>query len=269
MRCFPDIVEASSILVALITLELFLCFVLNSAMGLFPISNMASATVVVTVASGITISSLLQYMKLGYRDILHFSPVPARRVVGLALGPLGITCLGLVFVMLEIDEVMQSLFPMSEFFRSTFAMMRADTLPALLLLLAIAPAMEELLFRGVFLRSFLVQYQPRTAIVASSLLFAIFHLNIYQIPVALAFGLLSGWLLMRTSSLWPSILAHSLVNLFTLLVPAVKAFVGAWRFSSRAIDTSTIGFTLLGCLLLCAGLLTLSRLLNHPQPCQK
>lgn len=71
-----------------------------------------------------------------------------------------------------------------------------------------APVNEEILFRG-----FLV---PRIGIVASSLVFGAVHyisyLSVVEFAAALAFGLVSGYILKRTKSLYPSIIGHVLIN---------------------------------------------------------
>ena len=76
-----------------------------------------------------------------------------------------------------------------------------------------APIDEEILFRG-----FLV---PRVGIVVSALLFAVPHLLTYaslsEFAAAFIFGLLAGYFFRRYKSLYPTILAHALVNLFTIL----------------------------------------------------
>lgn len=80
----------------------------------------------------------------------------------------------------------------------------------------VAPLCEEIMFRG-----FLV---PRIGIVLSAVVFAIPHLLTYgsvsEFAAALFFGLLAGYVLKRTRSLYPSIIAHMLVNLLTVVAIA-------------------------------------------------
>lgn len=77
----------------------------------------------------------------------------------------------------------------------------------------IAPLNEEILFRG-----FLVS---RLGIVVSALLFSIPHLisysSISELVVAFAFGIAAGYAFKKTGSLYPSIMAHVLVNLLAIL----------------------------------------------------
>ncbi|HEX3048496.1 MAG TPA: CPBP family intramembrane glutamic endopeptidase, partial [Bacillota bacterium] len=46
----------------------------------------------------------------------------------------------------------------------------------------------------------------------SALLFALFHMNFYQMPGAFLAGLLFAWLVVKTGSLWPSLFGHALMN---------------------------------------------------------
>ncbi|WP_133273268.1 CPBP family intramembrane glutamic endopeptidase [Hymenobacter radiodurans] len=75
-----------------------------------------------------------------------------------------------------------------------------------------APILEELLFRGLLLPGLLKNYSPRKAIVQSSLLFGIIHLNPAQVVSAFLLGLFLGWLYYRTHSLAACIVVHFLNN---------------------------------------------------------
>ncbi len=77
----------------------------------------------------------------------------------------------------------------------------------------VAPINEEILFRG-----FLV---PRIGVVLSAVIFAVPHLLTYssvaELIASFAFGLIAGYALKKTRSLYPSIIAHMLVNMLTVL----------------------------------------------------
>jgi membrane protease YdiL (CAAX protease family) len=77
----------------------------------------------------------------------------------------------------------------------------------------IAPLNEEIAFRG-----FLVN---RIGIVASALIFAILHAGYSSIAEGLGafiFGLLAGYVFKKTKSLYPSLIAHIIVNLLAVIV---------------------------------------------------
>ena len=76
-----------------------------------------------------------------------------------------------------------------------------------------APILEELLFRGAIqghLQS--TCKKPWIAIVISSLIFGVVHMNPAQIPFAFLLGMMFGWLYYRTGSLLPGIVGHMLNN---------------------------------------------------------
>lgn len=75
----------------------------------------------------------------------------------------------------------------------------------------LGPISEEILFRGLVLRS-LKPYGKRFAIFTSALLFALFHGNILQVPFAFLMGLLLGYAAAEYSIIW-SIVLHIFNNL--------------------------------------------------------
>ncbi len=81
------------------------------------------------------------------------------------------------------------------------------------IIIAIAPAfLEEFTFRGVILGR-LKKYNKTVALLASSILFSVMHLNLQQIPFAFFAGLLMGYIYLRTQSIWSVIIIHGANNL--------------------------------------------------------
>lgn len=75
----------------------------------------------------------------------------------------------------------------------------------------LGPISEELLFRGVVLRT-VRPWGKQTAIVVSALVFALFHGNVAQIPFAFAVGLVLGYVTAEYSIIW-AIALHVINNL--------------------------------------------------------
>jgi uncharacterized protein len=76
----------------------------------------------------------------------------------------------------------------------------------------LAPVCEEVFFRGFLVR--------RIGIILSALIFAFFHFgygSVAEFGAAFVFGLLAGYAFKKTDSLYPSIIAHVLVNTMALL----------------------------------------------------
>ncbi len=83
----------------------------------------------------------------------------------------------------------------------------------------LAPITEEIIFRGVVLRSMLkMRWHPWVAIPISALLFSIMHGTTYQTIDIFPFGIIVGWLYWRTKSLLPGIVIH-IANNFIAFVP--------------------------------------------------
>ena len=77
----------------------------------------------------------------------------------------------------------------------------------------LAPLLEELLFRGAIQGILLdTLRKPWMAILISSLIFGVVHMNPAQIPFAFLLGTMFGWLYYRTGSLLPGIIGHVLNN---------------------------------------------------------
>lgn len=83
---------------------------------------------------------------------------------------------------------------------------------------AVLPALvEEMIFRGYILRA-LRPHGDGPAIVLSAALFALFHGNVLQIPFAFVLGLMLGYLMVQTDSIWPAVLLHFSNNLMSVLL---------------------------------------------------
>ena len=77
------------------------------------------------------------------------------------------------------------------------------------LIVLLAPLVEEVVFRGAILRSLLAtRLSTVAAVVLSALLFALFHMNPAQMPHAFLVGLLLGWMYSRTGSILPGVAYH-------------------------------------------------------------
>lgn len=81
-----------------------------------------------------------------------------------------------------------------------------------------APFIEEILFRGILLRGLLQNgIQPIMAIILSSFLFGIAHLNPWQFIGAGFLGAIFGFVYYRTKALWLCIFLHGLNNTISFI----------------------------------------------------
>jgi hypothetical protein len=82
-----------------------------------------------------------------------------------------------------------------------------------------APVCEEFFFRGVLFQGLRAPGGlPMRALLLSAVVFSAFHLDPVGFVARVELGVLFGWLLLRTGSLWPCILAHSANNLVSTVL---------------------------------------------------
>ena len=103
-----------------------------------------------------------------------------------------------------------------------FKLDNAGTIIFAFIALAIIPAfIEECIFRGVILQGFR-HYGNWFAIIASALLFMLIHGNIQQTIYQFGFGVLAGWLVIKSGSLWTSIAIHAINNAIVILLQTLQ-----------------------------------------------
>jgi hypothetical protein len=110
------------------------------------------------------------------------------------------------------------LVPMTDFFREMIREMVLEMASdqGLLMFIALviaAPILEELIFRGIMLDGLLRIYSPTKAVIVSSLLFGLIHLNPAQFVGGVLVGGFMGWVYVHTRSVMATILIHASFNL--------------------------------------------------------
>lgn len=120
----------------------------------------------------------------------------------------------------------------------------------LLILAAVGAAgvCEEMLLRGMFQQALETRCSAVWAIVVSSLVFSLIHLNPWgglQIFVA---AVVLGWVAWRTGSIVPTILMHGLNNLAAIVIQNTDPQSLLWYGDKQAISTQALigGIVLLG-----------------------
>jgi membrane protease YdiL (CAAX protease family) len=139
----------------------------------------------------------------------------------LLLAPVIFIVLGVAIGLSELENITSAFAPKPNWLRHLFeglSNVHAHPFSTFFCLSIVAPVTEELLFRGWILRGLLSNTTPVRAIMLSALLFAAMHLNPWQMPVAIAYGVFMGWIYLRTRSLLLCIFAHGLNNTLTTVV---------------------------------------------------
>lgn len=106
----------------------------------------------------------------------------------------------------------------------------------------IPPIVEELLFRGMILQS-LRRYGDGFAVVASAILFGLYHGNFIQMVFAFIAGLAMALVVVRTGSLWTSVLIHLINNGVSVGLQMVQRYAGE-NVAAR-VNTLVMGVMLL------------------------
>ena len=164
----------------------------------------------------------LRVFYLDRRAVLPMTRPGTAAIVAAVLGALGLNHLLNTLVVWQ-----DRFFPLPAGWRWLFESLGRFDGPAdfvvLLGLLGVIPGIcEEVLFRGyvqVGLRRAFGS-GPR-AVVVGALIFALFHLNPWRFDVLLLIGLYLGFLMERTGTLIPSMVAHATINMQSVLLSAL------------------------------------------------
>ena len=135
--------------------------------------------------------------------------------------------LGIVFPLSWLEEFIPEAWRMD--LNGVELMQMLQTTEGYFALCMLAPLAEEIVFRGALIRairSFCEQrgwaHPAMWAVIASTVCFAVIHLNPAQIPHALIVGLILGWLFVKTGSIVPGCIVHWINNSMAYVI--VKCF---------------------------------------------
>lgn len=207
---FPGLWGGLWLVVAVVFVEALVdALVANALPGL---AAMEQAALGRLLANAALFTGLLSFKRMGYRTLFHSRGGTVVATLALTVPPV----LALVPALLVAEGWLQTLLtwlvPVSAWEQQAFEQMASATPGAIVMVCLLAPVLEEMLFRGIILRSFLQRYSRGVAIVHSAGLFGLAHWNLYQFVGAMSLGLLAGWLYERTRSLWPCIALHAGYN---------------------------------------------------------
>ncbi len=209
---FPSVLEACFLVFLLYLIEYFVVGLITEVDRFSGIGFSDTWGFVAVVGNGILFSALLHYKGQTYRDLFHATSSSVAATLAVVGIPTLMMVPGTMIAMTIMSDFVLIPFPMSDSDQRMFQQMMTGGFGTLLVVGLIGPVLEEMLFRGIFLRSFLNQYSRTRAIVLSSLIFGAAHFNVYQFVVGFFVGLLLGWLYERTRSLWPCIVFHVAYN---------------------------------------------------------
>src|SRR5205814_2200246 len=82
----------------------------------------------------------------------------------------------------------------------------------------LVPVCEELAFRGFILNGLCRRFQPWTAVLLSSFLFALYHANVFQFRTMFVLGMVLALFTVRSHSILPAVVFHCVHNSMLILV---------------------------------------------------
>ncbi|MCL2024634.1 MAG: CPBP family intramembrane metalloprotease [Coriobacteriia bacterium] len=83
---------------------------------------------------------------------------------------------------------------------------------AVISVVVLAPVIEEIIFRGVFLSALDTFMPPWLAIVLTSVIFALYHASTWALVPNIVLALVLGYLAYTRKTLWPAIFVHAAYN---------------------------------------------------------
>ena len=94
----------------------------------------------------------------------------------------------------------------------------------IVLVVILAPLVEELVFRGLIQKWLSTRLGMWTSIALTSLLFAMYHLSFWAAPLNIALGVCTGYLAQKRSTLYPALALHITYNATLVLAAYYLSF---------------------------------------------
>ena len=165
---------------------------------------------VYVLSFSVAFGAYLLFLKMPWRVAVPLRPVRAGTVLLSIPATFALSVIGSI-----LTSLFSLLFSVTGYQPVTNDVVTPVTLTGLvlyfILLAVLPPIFEEIAFRGILMQS-LRRFGDGFALLVSALLFGLFHLNMIQTPYAFLLGLWFGYLVLRTGSLWISMVLHACVN---------------------------------------------------------
>jgi membrane protease YdiL (CAAX protease family) len=175
-----------------------------------------------------------------------------------------IFAIGLHIVLSELNNVLNLILPTSKMLTDVINTIAAEPILIVsIIVMGIIPAItEELFFRGLIFDGLNRNYSQRKAIIISSLLFGIIHLNPWQFLTAFIIGLFLAVICIHTKSIALCIYIHLLNNTLSTIALQFKDILPIQGYN--VYNTASAGFQpwwfdVMGTILLAIGIFMLKK----------
>lgn len=214
---YPNLKQSVSLLVLLLLYQIILTTPI-AMIGAIIDYKLHQESYIIGIISMISCYLALRYVakKNGKTEL---DILPLKKIPWQLIGPISISIIGLGVMISLVSNVTMSLLPPPEYLDKILQELlgkKASFHSAFFLSVIQAPITEEIIFRGIILSGLLTYYTSKRAIFWSAILFGVFHLNPWQLPIAFLIGLVLGWWVIQTGSLLPALLGHALHNFIIL-----------------------------------------------------
>jgi membrane protease YdiL (CAAX protease family) len=172
--------------------------------------------VMVIVRLGIVLGIVRQFGKKELPAIMKRRKVPAAAVCSLI-----VMFFGMRTLLVVISHVLRIILPIPDGF---FDADLEENAFMTIISGAVFPAfIEEIFYRGILLTRLQRRYPKYKALLVSSLLFGLAHLNPWQALTAFIAGLFLGWIYTKYKTIWLSIFFHAYYNVLAdfMLLPEI------------------------------------------------
>jgi membrane protease YdiL (CAAX protease family) len=182
--------------------------------------------------------------------------------------------LGADIVISELSNIMQGVFPIDPNIGDALMGLfnpEKGYFNSFLLVVILAPLFEEIVFRGFIFRGLLAAYSPQKAGLISSVLFGAFHMNIWQFPGTVIWGIIASWWFFQTGSLLYCIYGHLFMNGvgFVAMILKYQYQIVIPGFSSDYYQATAqpSWFTIMGIMFFVTGVFILFRMFHRHNNC--
>jgi len=122
---------------------------------------------------------------------------------------------GIYFISVQTVFFMEEMlgpYPLGEFFEEIFPTTWLGFIPWIFAIVFSAGICEEILYRGFIQNGLHNHWGPVRALIVATMFFTVAHLDPWRTPAVILIGLLAGYLLIRTGSLYAAIAVHMTAN---------------------------------------------------------
>lgn len=234
---FPSGLEACLLLVFLLALEFMFGILVQDTSSWTGIGQYEVDGVIMVLSNAVLFTGVLHYKGMSYAELFHSSAATSRSRTWLLILSVLLLVPGLEMLLGFLGGWLEAWQPVPDGQQRIFDDMMANGVHSIITACLVAPVLEEMLFRGIILRSFLQQYSRWVAILGSACLFGLAHMNIYQFLCATIVGVLCAWLYQKTRSLWPGIILHAASNgaaIYVYRMTVSKGGAAAWQPTAGA-----------------------------------